>query len=234
LRVDRLVDDLEALRLHLGLDRMDLLAHSAGAVLAILYAARHPQRLSALLLVTPGLAAAGVYGSGDSDAILARLAAEPWYRDAVEAFAQIKGGDLSVAAFRASRPLFYRRWDAAAQAHAGVGLTERNMVARAGYFADFTLDVASVRTALQQLDAPTLLYVGDLDPLVTPAMARDAAPVFNDASLVVQPGAGHFPWVDDGPAFADVLGSFLGGVQAGRAVIRRNAPMNSGWLRRNP
>ncbi|MFC7640348.1 alpha/beta fold hydrolase [Streptosporangium lutulentum] len=28
-RCDRLVDDLEALRVHLGLDRMDLLGHSA-------------------------------------------------------------------------------------------------------------------------------------------------------------------------------------------------------------
>lgn len=39
-RCDRLVDDVEALRVHLGLDRMDLLAHSAGGSLAMLYAAR--------------------------------------------------------------------------------------------------------------------------------------------------------------------------------------------------
>ena len=37
-RVDRLVEDVESLRVHLGLDQMDLLAHSAGAVLATLYA----------------------------------------------------------------------------------------------------------------------------------------------------------------------------------------------------
>jgi len=33
-RCDRLVDDVEALRVHLGLERMDLLAHSAGGSLA--------------------------------------------------------------------------------------------------------------------------------------------------------------------------------------------------------
>jgi pimeloyl-ACP methyl ester carboxylesterase len=210
LGVDRLVDDLEALRVHLGLDRTDLLAHSAGAVLATLYAARYPHRLAALILVTPGLAAVGVHGPGDSDAVLARLATEPWYTDAVAAFADIKRGDLSIAAFRASRPLFYRRWDAAAQAHAGLGLTERNMAARIGYFADFALDVAGVTAALEQLTAPTLLYVGDLDPLVTPAMAAEAAPIFNNATVVVQAGAAHFPWVDDGAAFVRVLGSFPG------------------------
>jgi len=42
-RVDRLVEDVDALRAHLGLERMDLLAHSAGAILATLYAAAyHP------------------------------------------------------------------------------------------------------------------------------------------------------------------------------------------------
>ncbi|WP_374005082.1 alpha/beta fold hydrolase [Streptomyces ipomoeae] len=35
-RCDRLVDDVEALREHLGLDRMDLLAHCAGTNLAAL------------------------------------------------------------------------------------------------------------------------------------------------------------------------------------------------------
>src|SRR5690242_9330386 len=53
LGVNRLVTDVEWLRAHLGLDRMDLLAHSAGAILATLYAAAFPERLSALCLITP-------------------------------------------------------------------------------------------------------------------------------------------------------------------------------------
>jgi pimeloyl-ACP methyl ester carboxylesterase len=207
-RVDRLVDDVEALRAHLGLDQMDLLAHSAGAVLASLYAARYPMRLSALLLVTPGLAAVGVYGTDDSDAALERSATEPWFADAAAALARIRRGDLSVETFRASRPLFYGRWDAAAQAHACIGISERYMAARVGYFADLTLDVASTTAALKQLSAAVLLYVGELDPLVTPAMATAAAPVFSNATVVVQPTAAHFPWVEDGAAFATALSSF--------------------------
>src|SRR5215831_14343120 len=62
-RVDRLVNDVDSLRAHLGLDQMDLLGHSAGGVLATLYAAACPQHLSALLLITPGLAAVGVDSS---------------------------------------------------------------------------------------------------------------------------------------------------------------------------
>ncbi|MFF7727040.1 alpha/beta fold hydrolase [Streptomyces sp. NPDC008001] len=39
-RCDRQVDDVETLRKHLGRDSVDILAHSAGGDLAILYAAR--------------------------------------------------------------------------------------------------------------------------------------------------------------------------------------------------
>jgi len=45
-RCDRLAGDLEALRAHLGLDRMDLLGHSAAGNLAVLYAAAHPHRVA--------------------------------------------------------------------------------------------------------------------------------------------------------------------------------------------
>src|ERR1700741_6069 len=37
-RCDRLVDDVEALRVRLGIDRLDLLGHSTGASVAVLYA----------------------------------------------------------------------------------------------------------------------------------------------------------------------------------------------------
>ena len=53
-RCDRLVADVEALRVLLGLDRMDLIGHSAAANLASLYAAAHPERIGRLVLATPG------------------------------------------------------------------------------------------------------------------------------------------------------------------------------------
>ncbi|MGP3634220.1 alpha/beta fold hydrolase [Streptomyces sp. 24-1644] len=59
-RCDRLVEDVEALREHLGLERIDLLGHSASADLAALYAARYPHRLLTLTLVTPGTHAVGI------------------------------------------------------------------------------------------------------------------------------------------------------------------------------
>jgi len=210
-RVDRLVNDVESLRAHLGLDQMDLLAHSAGAILATLYAAACPQHLSALILVTPGLAAVGVEGSTGEQfrAALDRRAAEPWYPAARAALEQIMAGSLSMEAFRASRPFFYGRWDQAAQANATAGVSERHQAARQGFFAGAAIDVPATRAALAKLTAPVLLYAGEVDPMVTPAAVREAAPLFHDATVVVQPGAAHFPWVDDPAAFAAAISSFL-------------------------
>ncbi|MCX4679295.1 alpha/beta hydrolase [Streptomyces sp. NBC_01433] len=42
----RLVDDVQALREHLGLSRMDLLGHSAGANIATQFVARYPKNVS--------------------------------------------------------------------------------------------------------------------------------------------------------------------------------------------
>lgn len=48
------VEDLEGLRRGLGLDRIQLLGHSAGAYLAALYAAEHPATTAGVVLLNPG------------------------------------------------------------------------------------------------------------------------------------------------------------------------------------
>ena len=45
------IEDLDALRAHLGLEKADLLGHSWGGYLAMAYGARHPERISHLILV---------------------------------------------------------------------------------------------------------------------------------------------------------------------------------------
>ena len=49
--LDRQVQDLEELRQQLGLERWVLMAHSFGGTIATEYAARHPERVQALILV---------------------------------------------------------------------------------------------------------------------------------------------------------------------------------------
>src|SRR5512138_363590 len=119
-RCDRLVEDVEALRAHLGLVRMDLLAHSAAGNLAVLYAARYPDRLRRLVLVTPGLRAVGIEPTDDEwRAALARQSDQPWYPDAYEAIMAWDAGDDSQENRTRAAPFFYGVWNEATAAHAG-------------------------------------------------------------------------------------------------------------------
>jgi len=52
-RLDTFVDDIEALRVALGLERVHLIAHSWGALLAMKYAIAHPANLSSVVLLNP-------------------------------------------------------------------------------------------------------------------------------------------------------------------------------------
>jgi proline iminopeptidase len=208
--VDRLVNDVEALRLQLGLEQLDLLAHSAGSILATMYAAEHPERLSKLLLITPGLALPDLDDSEETVlAGLARRSGEPWYDTARSAMEKIMAGSRSMDDFRASRPFYYGRWDEAAQANATAGVAERHQPAREGFFAGASIDPSAIGAALGKLTAPVLLYGGELDPLVPPAKLAQAAPVFHDATVVIQAGAAHFPWIDDPAAFTAGVTAFL-------------------------
>jgi pimeloyl-ACP methyl ester carboxylesterase len=68
---------------------------------------------------------------------------------------------------------------------------------------------AATREAVGRLGAPVLVYAGELDAVLTPETAATGARLFPDATVTVQPGAAHFPWLDDPAFFTAALTSFL-------------------------
>jgi pimeloyl-ACP methyl ester carboxylesterase len=50
-----------------------------------------------------------------------------------------------------------------------------------------------------------LLIAGEYDLNSPPAAVAEYAALFPDAALVVQPGAGHHPWLDDPERFVAYL-----------------------------
>ena len=209
-RCDRQVGDVEALRAQLGLDRVDLLAHSAGAALALLYAARHPDRVGRLALLTPSPRPVGLEVTDLDRRQVAELRrGEPWFPDAVAALERIGSGEAADADWEAITPFTYGRWDATAQAHHAREATQRNAEAAAIYYAAGALDPDATRAALANLEAPVLLVAGGYDVALPPDRAADYAALFPRAELAVQPGAGHFPWLDDPGRFVQVLAGFL-------------------------
>lgn len=219
-RIDRLVEDVEALRAHLGLERADVLGHSAAGELAALYAARYPQRLRSLTLVAPGTGTLGLPATDRDRREAAELRVhEPWYAEARAALDEIQAGRATPEAWAGVRPFMYGRWDATAQAHAAESPAQRNAVAGSLYYAEDGPDPDATVAALRKLPVPVLVLAGEYDGGPTPDRAAELAALFPHAEFVVQRGAGHFPWMDDPGAFVRAVTAFLdpdvSSVQAG-------------------
>ena len=209
-RCDRLVEDVEALREQLGVDRIDVLGHSAGANLAVSYAVRHPDHVERLLLITPSVFAVGLeITSDDRRDMVQRRSGEPWFGPAAAAFEAIASGQATDADWESITPFTYGRWDDAARRHHVQQDAHRNVEAAEIFSSDGAYDAESTRAALASLDLPVLIVGGGLDISAPPRVMKELAALFPRSTLVTQPGAGHFPWVDDPAAFRATVGAFL-------------------------
>ncbi|MBB5075038.1 alpha/beta fold hydrolase [Nonomuraea endophytica] len=200
-RCDRLVPDVEALRRHLGLERLDLLAHSAGANLAVLYTAGHPERVRSLTLITPSVFAVGLMPSGEQRRAFAMLRKdEPWFAGAHAALVNITEGRGGPDDWPAIAPFSWGRWDEAARARVVAEDALRNDDAARVYGRD-AFDPPSTRAALGDFEGPVRLLAGEYDMGAMPEVVREMAGLFPRGVMAVQQGAGHFPWLDDPQAF---------------------------------
>jgi pimeloyl-ACP methyl ester carboxylesterase len=209
-RCDRLADDVAALQDHLGLDSIDLLGHSAGANIAVQYAVRHPPQVRKLALITPSARSVGL----GPDAAARRQAmnlrqSEPWFADGVAAFDRIQVGVGTDEDWQAMGPFYFGRWDAAAQAHWAAAETQVNEAAAEVFASEGAFDPAATRVALATLGLPVLVLAGGVDPQWPPAVLAEFVTMFPAGRYVEQPGASHYPWLDDAGLFAAAVTAFL-------------------------
>jgi proline iminopeptidase len=199
------VADLEALRDTWGIERLDLCGYSWGALLAMLYAVTHPERVSSLALVSPAPAARRereVYESNlarrnSTPALLAaraELQASGLRSRDIPAY-NARLFELAVAGYfhdpSRSRELTPFRI---------TGRTQQEVWDSLG--ADFDL-----RPALARLDVPALVVHGDDDPIPLDTASATAAAL--NAPLVVLKDCGHVPYVEAPEQFVAALDPFL-------------------------
>jgi pimeloyl-ACP methyl ester carboxylesterase len=208
-RCDRMVEDLEMLRVHLGLEQMDLLAHSQSGDLALMYAAAYPERLSRLILLTPVTTAVGLEPTTEQVVAAMQLRKdEPWFQDASSAVIDALSGFDSFENRAHYVPFFYGRWDEKSRAHAQLS-EERADAIEAGFIVDGMFTPDKTRAELAKVTAPVLVYGGEWDVLLPPEILAAVVPLFPNAELVLQPGGAHLPWVDDPVWLGNAIARFL-------------------------
>jgi pimeloyl-ACP methyl ester carboxylesterase len=208
-----LAEDIESLREHLGLERFPLLAHDAAAATAQAYAAAHPHRLTALILVCPGSRLQGELPDDARDIFESRRN-EPWWPEAAEAVRALVGPADALPEVRRlllrAAPLAYARWDPPQRAHAKAEDDQRGPVPRAGFWqgVDEPARVALL-DRLRSVTCPVLALTGELDALTGTRAGRLVAESFPKGETRTLPGTGHYPWVDEPELFRTAVTEFL-------------------------
>jgi proline-specific peptidase len=190
--------DVEEVRRHLGLERLDLLGHSHGGFVAMAWASAHPQSVGRLVLANT----AARFSEPIRAARASRVAlheGRPYYADAVEALRLHADGRYG--SDEELRSLYRREARLLLTPETTVeGLAEALDAAGANadalrYFNEHVAARMDQRPALVRIGAPTLVITGALDAFGEVA-AREIADALPNALLVVLAGADHFPFLE--------------------------------------
>ena len=212
----RHAEDLEAVRRHFGLGKMSLVGHSWGAMLAVVYAADHPQNVDRLLLLNPGPVAAVPFAGEftqnrvsrtDSTALerqgeLAGLLLTGQAPDPVAACEEFFTSLFSVYFADTTNARFSGRWCGETPEAAAMALP--SLFAGQGSLGawDFRTDV------LPAVQAPTLVIHGAAD-VIPLASSRAYADFIPGARFRVIEDAGHFMWLERPAEFFAAANTFL-------------------------
>lgn len=213
-RIEDYAADLEALRADLGLERMSLLGHSHGGMVAIAYAARHPERVERLILAST-LARWAPDQEAAMEAAVASHADEPWYADAKAALEAEQEGafatdeelaDLALREF----PFYFKRYGDRERAYLETLRSETPNADTLRFFNQEIFETFDLRPELKKITAPTLVVTGADDFITGPASAAEIEQGLADVAKVIIPGCGHLVFVEAPEAFGEAVASFLG------------------------
>ena len=212
-QIDDYVTDVEELRVHLGLERMLLLGHSHGGIVAQAYAAKFPGRVRALVLAST-LARFAAEQETVMREEMEKRSGQAWYQDATQALEQEQAAkfetdeELAELTFR-ELPLYFAHFG---PAEAGYLDTLKSDTVNADALKLFNSEIFNtfdLRIALPNITAKTLVITGDEDFICGPICSDEICAGIAGARKVIVGDAGHMLFVEQPQAFHDEVADFL-------------------------
>jgi proline iminopeptidase len=207
------VADIEALRAHLGLERLDLLGHSHGGFVAMAWAAAHPERVDRLVLASTASRFTDVIRGRRMERVASHQG-QPYFADAIAALQAQQAGEYSsdeelIALYQRAGPLFTEPGEDGSAIEAAFRASGLNSDALRHFNEQIaaTMDLAP---PLARVQAPTLVIAGDRDAFGGSTQEEIAA-ALPRAKLVTIRGADHFVFLEPAHAraFARAVLDFL-------------------------
>jgi proline iminopeptidase len=203
------VEDLEALRKHLGLEMLTLAGHSWGGMLAMAYAASHPDRLDLLILIGSGGPTREFFEWYD-DNLEARLHSEDKEIRTYWENAAKHGVDADKAALESIKAVFPAFFFDRAK-----GLAFAAAKPDGSFHADTnTLMMADIekaydlRAGLARVTNSVLIVQGHQDP-TGDQTAEEIHALLSGSVIRYINQCGHFPWIEQPEKFKGIVAEFL-------------------------
>jgi pimeloyl-ACP methyl ester carboxylesterase len=207
------VADLDEFREHLGLDRMLLLGHSHGGVVAQAYAARRPDRVERVVLAST-LARFDAEHEAEMQAGIEAKSGEAWFEDALAALRAEQAGEwgsdeeLAELALR-EFPFYFATYGDRERAYLRTLDGEVPCGEALKLFNNEVFTTLDLRPELGEIEAPALVITGEDDFICGPVSAREIAAGIAGARLELLADCGHFVFVEQPERFAGAVASFL-------------------------
>jgi proline iminopeptidase len=204
---DTLTDDADRLRAHLGYERIVLLGHSYGGMLALEYALRHPDRLAGLILCCT--APAWDYGDEIDRLAAARGTPRALERRESDRDRVIESDEAMRQHWVDIQPLYFHR-----PAPEVIAAMDDGMVYSAAAYnlSEILLAGWDVSNRLREITVPTLVIVGRDDWVTPPSQAERLMAGLPNATLIVFEESGHYPFVEEHELFTESVRRWVAGL----------------------
>ena len=212
--IPHFVEELDLLRRHLGIDRLNLYGHSWGAILALEYYRAHPQQVASLILASETLDIPGFFGN------VRRIFADMPDSMARAVRARADHAPYDSVAFQAAMREFrshFTRTPVPAEMDTLTRLLNPEvaayMLGTSPFAPSGTLRRYDATPYLGKVSVPVLFLVGEFD-VAGPEIVKRHASLTPGAQFVVIPNAGHHIQWDNPTATLAAIRSFLKGADS--------------------
>ncbi|CAM3986658.1 alpha/beta fold hydrolase [Cohnella lubricantis] len=203
--MEQLADDIEALRLYLGLGRIHLLGHSFGGMVAQVFATRYPDSLDKLLLVNT---APSKEFYPDALEFAKRIAAPEQLAAIPELFeGRITDEESLIRWWDINYSLYFYRHDEKLMLETGnrpIGCLEI-----ANYTFKHFMPHYDVRPLLPSVRTATLIVAARHDWITPVSQAEEMHRLLPNAQLALFEESGHMPFIEEQEAFIERVLAFV-------------------------